>query len=323
MRVLIAGEPATHSAPALSIGSVLQEEGLQVSFSEGAETTDQRRWLKLVRSHDLVIVTVYGKPTRYFARQLHMARLFGCRIIRVWVGTDVLRAADDAEAVELTHFFGRAIDLNIAMAEHLVLELAQIGVDAVFVPSVSQLKPDSVPDDTRPCPAVLVYLPASRKEFYREPLIAETIAANPDLSFIIVGDDTHCLAHFGNVESLGWVSDMQGVWNRAGVLLRLTQHDGLPRMVLDALGQGKYVIYSWPLQGCWYATDAESVNAALADFRAATNVNQAGMEAVRRIAGDGGAQLAVAVGRARRSTSRWHSFRGMISAHRRAREPRQ
>ncbi len=37
---------------------------------------------------------------------------------------------------------------------------------------------------------------------------------------------------------------MKPVYDRVGCLLRVTAHDGLPRMIIEALLLGKYVIYS-------------------------------------------------------------------------------
>ena len=34
-----------------------------------------------------------------------------------------------------------------------------------------------------------------------------------------------------------------------GCILRVTQHDGLPRMLIEGLLRGMYAIYAWPLAG--------------------------------------------------------------------------
>jgi hypothetical protein len=176
----------------------------------------------------------------------------------------------------------RIVSANIAVAPHLVDELATIGIRARFVPSV--LDPGIVPrslatwdGNLRP---VLIYLPTGRKDFYRIDVMEPVIAANPDMRFIVVADDTHELARYGNVESVGWVSDMRAFYARAGCVLRITQHDGLPRMLLEALLRGLYAIYSWPLDGCWQARTSEEVATALDRYRRMKAPNVQGRDAV-------------------------------------------
>ena len=50
-------------------------------------------------------------------------------------------------------------------------------------------------------------------------------------------------------------------------MLRLTEHDGMPRMVLDCLLRGKYVIFAWPCPGCWLARNEEEVQQRIDEFR--------------------------------------------------------
>jgi hypothetical protein len=73
---------------------------------------------------------------------------------------------------------------------------------------------------------------------------------------------------------------MRALYNRAGCELRVTAHDGLPRMLMEALLRGLYAIYSWPLEGCWQARAPEEIAFALARYRRMTEPNMYGREAV-------------------------------------------
>jgi hypothetical protein len=130
---------------------------------------------------------------------------------------------------------------------------------------------------------VLIYLPTNRGRFYGEEVVTSTIQANPDMRFVVVADAEHRFAGYQNVESLGWVKNMGPVYDTTGCLLRITQHDGLPRMVIETLLLGKYVIYSHEFPGCWTAKDSNDVQNWISVFRKSALINTAGVNAVKAL----------------------------------------
>lgn len=284
--LLLSGEAAERSAPVVTLATALETQGVEAVLPD----TDcgGARWLRQCRRADALVLTQYGAAHPFLLRQLHLASLAGCRVIRWWVGTDVLLALDDPAAARR---LDAAVDLNVAVAPHLVDELSTIGIGARHVPSVYDLTavddplPDALP------PGVLAYLPTRRHAFYGMAAVEAAARASPDLPFVVVGDEAHALAHLPNVDSLGWVGDMAEVWPRIGCVLRITEHDGLPRMILEALARGRHVIYAWPLEGCRLARSAPEVQAALAEIRR-LGPNTAGREAARRLAADAPAEWA-------------------------------
>jgi len=284
-KVLIVGQRLSGSAPTLTLATQLNRIGIVTSYSEGIEGTSTRRWLKRVIEHDAIIFVEYCRPALHLQRQFHLAQLLGCPVIRWWVGTDVYNCLRSEEAAEAASRFDNAVSANIAVAPHLVGELAKVGISAAHVPSICSLP--SEPSDRRALDKnVLVYLPGERKEFYGRNEVLKAIEAHPELQFTVVADESHSLAHYRNVDSLGWVENMQTIWPRIGALLRITEHDGLPRMVLEALALKKQVLYSWPLQGCTLCRSGEDAISQLADFKRMARPNHAGPEAARQIGGD-------------------------------------
>lgn len=290
------GERPTGSAPTLSLARELGRLGVTVTFSEGAERGDTRAWAGLVRRNDALVHVRYDDADAFLRRQFHLAQVFGCIVVRWWVGTDVHHCLQASEHARAARALDAAVDVNLAVAPHLVEELAGIGIRAVHSPSVCDLTAAEQASSPEPLPsAVLVYLPGDRRAFYGEAMVVAAIEANPDLSFIIVSDETHTLARFPNVRSLGWVEDMESVWPQVGAVLRMTEHDGLPRIVLEALARGRYVIYAWPLPGCWHAGSAADMHLHLDCFKRATGPNAAGPEAARALAEDAGPRFLDAV----------------------------
>jgi hypothetical protein len=279
--VIIVGEEPKASAPSLTLAKALARLGVGVRFTP-PDRLGRREWVRLLRSAKAILLVSYNEVDVYLLSQLATAVAMDVPIIRWWVGTDVLNAITRKEVQRSALHIDSIVSANVAVAPHLVDELATIGIQARFVPSV--LDPGIVPlmmeswsERTRP---VLLYLPDRRKEFYGLGIIEPVIASNPDIDFIVVADQTHSLSLYPNVESLGWVTDMRSLYGRAGCILRITAHDGLPRMLMEALLRGLYAIYSWPLEGCWEAHTEEEISEALIRYRATRTPNVRGRDAV-------------------------------------------
>lgn len=275
------GEEPTKSAPSLTLSNSLTRLGVAVRFAP----VDQLRrleWLRILRSAKAIVLVYYGVIDAYRLSQLATAVALKVPIVRWWVGTDVLNVITRDEVRKNAVRLDRIVSVNVAVASHLVDELATAGLYAKFVPSVLDphlIGPEMVEWGEKLKP-VIVYMPGGRKEFFGLNAIEPVITANPDIKFIVIADDTHALASHPNVESLGWVSDMNRIYPRAGCVLRITAHDGLPRMLMEGLLHGLYAIYSWPLQGCWEARSTEEIETALSRYRATTAPNVAGRTAM-------------------------------------------
>ena len=92
---------------------------------------------------------------------------------------------------------------------------------------------------------VLVYLPQSRPEFYGADIVRKLIKAQPQMHFLILGKNP-CSRPRSNltVRAIDFERDMDAVYNESSVLLRLTEHDGLSNMVLEALANDLPVIWT-------------------------------------------------------------------------------
>jgi hypothetical protein len=284
LRILLGGEEPVRSAPSLSLGEALRGQGIEVVYSHGVESLSTKSWISAVRNCDAIIWVGYHGPGLYVVKQLALAVACGCPVIRWWVGSDVLHCLLDPGSRARARILASFSAKNIAVAPHLVEELSSIGIRATMIPMVIDPGFRSTISPGSSCgKGILVYLPGARAAFYGEAIVEQVIRANPDLTFVIVGDDKHRFLGVGNVESLGWVSDMQPVYERVGCLLRVTEHDGLPRMVIEALLLGKYVIYSNRLPGTWSAKTYEEVQEGIDRFRGSTFLNTEGMAAARAL----------------------------------------
>lgn len=95
---------------------------------------------------------------------------------------------------------------------------------------------------------IMLYLPKSRTEFYGKTDYESVLEefASESLRVLIVGGGELRVPAGVEATNLGWRDDLRGVYEQATVLIRLTPHDGLSLMVLEALSFGRYVMWSKP-----------------------------------------------------------------------------
>ncbi len=279
LRILFFGEKPVSSAPSLTLARRLNEMGFVSTFVARERPCGVRSWIRLFRQHHVIIHVAYNGPDLHSIRQLSVARSLGTPIVRWWVGTDVLNCLTDPETKRAALLLDRIVACNIAVAPHLVEELSTIGLKSRPIPSVVDSRGEWPQVGSKRLPKkVLVYLPTNRFEFYSGPAVEELIRRNSDIEFIIVADELNRFTEYPNVESPGWMDDLEPVWSRVGCLLRITRHDGMPRMVLDALRRRKHVIFSWPFPGCWCAQTLADIHDKLREFSQATADNSDGLE---------------------------------------------
>lgn len=315
--VLIVGEEPTRSAPTLTWSKALSREGVPCQFVSEADFLETRRWIKLLWGAQAVLFQWYVKVPPFFIHQLAWAPVFGVPVIRKWSGTDSYNCVQNAEIRLSAAKLGRIVSANFT-ERNLVDELASIGIAAQsFAPVLSLPESHQPLNKTFQPRAVLVYLPGDRKEFYGFSIVEAMIAEFPELDFIIVGDDTHSLSKWPNVKSKGWIEDMEPIWPEVGLLLRFTEHDGMPRMVLEALARCKYVVHNHPVPGCWLVNNEQQVSTALAKFSDVAAPNYEGEAAFSEILGIGNEPaLADAIHRQRVTLSIFAGSLAVLATHR-------
>ena len=211
-----------------------------------------------------------------------VCRRFGRPIVKHWVGSDVLRAADDAvreqnRANYIEHW---------ADAPWLADELSHAGIEAKVVP-VSPIA--AVPPMPLPPPplTVLSYLPDDKYEFYGAQIVYELARCLPDVRFLVLASERRGRPAPDNLEFIGYHDDVHPVYARSHVLVRMPDHDGMSQMILEALNHGRYAIWNYNLEGVIKATTAAEAVARLQELRerlAAGTLppNDVGRESVRR-----------------------------------------
>lgn len=185
-----------------------------------------------------------------------------------WVGTDVLLAREAAQRGQLAASVVRC-PLHLCDAPWLADELADLGIRA------SQMALP-VPGIAGPVPLpatfhVLLYLPVDafdREVFDMDTLLRLPVAL-PDVRFTLIPSPPETLPGPlpPNLRALNWVDDMDALYRDITVLVRLTSHDGMSFMAVEAMSRGRYVLWTHKVPGVRRVEGFDETLAALTHLR--------------------------------------------------------
>ena len=219
-----------------------------------------------------------------------MMRLRKKPVVIHWVGTDALEAVQAARRGPLSQRLVRGAT-HWVDAPWLADELAPLGIRAQYV-----ALPIPIPrGDPPPLPAefrVLLYLQeeSEYRQVFDVPTLLRLPGALPEARFTLIPSSAGSLrplfegGYPQNLATPGYVRDMDALYRETTVLVRLTTHDGMSFMANEALARGRYVIWTYPLEGAIQASGFEAVTAALRGLfdqhrQGTLTLNEAGREA--------------------------------------------
>ncbi len=225
-----------------------------------------RGWLALVpRIARADIIYLVASRIDRGSPQDRLLQLRRRPVVIHWVGTDVLIARDEYARGNVSPRLAKRAT-HWCDAPWLVDELRGIGVRSEYValPVVVDDQPAApLPREFR----VLLYLPVDA--FDREVFDMETLLALPSrfpqVQFSLIPSPPETLPQPlpPNVEARGWVTDMGALYDETTVYVRLTSHEGMSFMAIEALARGRYVIWTHPLEGAIQASGLEATTDAI------------------------------------------------------------
>ncbi len=194
-----------------------------------------------------------------------LARLRGKQMVSHWIGTDAMCYHGKMNPFKrLSVWVHRhLVALQLADSEIIQEELRGIGIETKLL----RLLPEAIIGQVTPLPeqpVILSYWDDKRFEFYGGDIVIALAKAFPEVKFVIVRATGKGLVEVpSNVEFLGMVDNMPEIYRSSTCLIRIPEHDGLSAMVLEAMANGRYVIYNHKCPCAYFATDFNSVCKAL------------------------------------------------------------
>ena len=172
------------------------------------------------------------------------------QIVMHWAGSDVLderafvaSGKDDPWVVqEIRHW---------AECDWMVNEVKELGLPCERVPLPSSL----IPQQASPLPdtfSVLVHMPSVELGYlYGLDRILQVARNLPQVPFQLVGLKAGRISNPpDNLQINGRVKELREFYQKTSVVWRPVRHDGLSFLVREALGHGRHVLYTYPLDGC-------------------------------------------------------------------------
>ena len=201
-------------------------------------------------------------------------------VIYHWIGTDVYRFINDNY---LKKFFKKIIIKsknvhNLVVSENLQNELEKFGIGSRILPLTKLNTVNDIPE----MPAkfsVLSYIPKHRWDFYHGDLIIDLAARLPEIDFHILATGKKS-SERANIFYYDFIEDVTPFYKKCSVLIRFTIHDGLPKMVLEALSYGRQVIWSESFPHCFKVNDLNECISVLKKLESNCPINIAGKEFV-------------------------------------------
>lgn len=182
----------------------------------------------------------------YYSKMLRTLDQFHAKypnkhIILWWVGSDVLAATKPGYDVKMAK---RVAHKHFCVSKGLQDELHTLGINAeivTLVPDISAYKIRTLPEKY----TIGLYMPHNNPRtsiLYRWIDCRNVISQTPDINYIIYGNKNDIPDAPKNAKVVGWVDDTSSVLKKCNCLLRLTQHDGFPKGVIEATLMGRAVI---------------------------------------------------------------------------------
>lgn len=262
MKIVVVGLPLFAQRLATALREYAPENKV-IHLDTYYKKTDQLKALWHVPRADC-LVSINGSLSR--SRVFDLAFKYKVPLIMNWVGTDVLKAIQAyKEERHLQHYIDKAI--HFCEVDWIKAELTEIAIDAdvvnfAFFKQTFELKKAKSKELT-----VLSYISSKRSDFYGMPTMIRMAEKLPSINFLIAGTNGEEYAPLpSNMKALGWVSNMDEVFDQAQVCVRFTEHDGLSNFILESLARGKSVIYKNQFNHCEYCPNEDALQESIISF---------------------------------------------------------
>ena len=213
-----------------------------------------------------LVYQVGGRVTRgKFLRVAHF--LEKPKIVMHWVGSDTLDEQKDVADGNADPWVFRTVH-HWAESDWMVREVNALGLPCEKVPLPSAF----VPDRVSPMPRefrVLVYVPTvTRSALYGLDSILQVARDLAHIPFDLVGLRDGPLPDAPrNLSVHNRIANLAEFYRRCAVVWRPVRHDGLSWMVMESLGHGRHVLWTYPFPGCIHTASAAEARWHIASLR--------------------------------------------------------
>jgi glycosyltransferase involved in cell wall biosynthesis len=238
-------------------------------------TKSERR--RFIRQHDIMHFLWGQRNVRTFV----WARLFGTKMINHYIGTDVLWLLRSSKSQKRrVYLISLLANETFCVSPNLRDELDSLNIRSDLLPIHFRESPTPLPALPEKA-AAFTYIPKHRSEFYGWDLVERLIRDFPAVTFYILAHDGEDVPTYKNARFLGWQDNIEKWIRNSNIHLRLTEHDGLPKTVLESLAYGRHVIYNQEFPHCRFAGNYDELRRQFRALLKDLKLNRDGADFVR------------------------------------------
>jgi len=230
---------------------------------------------KAIKGLDIIYGAYFQSAWTWF----FISKLAKKKTLCHWIGSDSLLAIKNKKRRIQTKLFSKYIDIHVTVSERIKDELAEIGIESTVLFHGSDIEPEEIALPKKH--AALIYFTEDRESLYGLKRIIEISKIYPDIDYYFIG-------HFNkkrysemypqeNLHFLGFVN-LEELWPKISVVIRMTEHDGFPKTIVEAYSKGRYVIHNYPLPGVIYCQTDEEVIKELKKIVEKNQINKEGIK---------------------------------------------
>ena len=211
---------------------------------------------------------------------LKLAKLFNKKVICHWIGTDVTTIAKlpEKQKKNFIKLCKKTGNKHFAITPKIVQKLQEYGIESELLEITSNNVLPQKKVEFSKKHSILAYWSPLKREFYGGNVIDKLAIDFPELTFYILGSDGNGETQLSNLVYLNKVKDIEEVFDKITILIRITKHDGLPSMILETLARGKWVIFSDDFPHTIKAQTYFEAKEALTKLQLKTELNIEGMK---------------------------------------------
>ncbi|HPS56326.1 MAG TPA: hypothetical protein PLP05_12075 [Sedimentisphaerales bacterium] len=262
--------------------NIMHKAGIRADVMEHFTRRGQSTlWLFSKKSRPYKIIYHLGGSSALFCI---LARLRGKQIVSHWIGTDVMRYHGKMNPFKHLGVWvhQHLVGIQLADSEIIQDELRGIGIES----NLLRLLPEAIIGHITPLPeqpVILSYWDDQRFDFYGGDIVMLLAKAFPEVKFVILRATGKGLENVPpNVQFSGLIDNVSEIYRSSTCLIRIPKHDGLSAMVLEAMANGRYVIYNKKCPFTSFANDFDSARKSLENILREQQPNIEGAEYVKK-----------------------------------------
>lgn len=191
-------------------------------------------------------------------------RRLGCQPHRYWIGGDALRLSQTRgiKKYTLSNINKILYKSHTANSDWLKEELKGCGIEAHSTPFSPVCCGEHWPltEARIGTYTIIFYSHEDNDHIYLPEKMIEAASRLPNCLFLCLGDP-NLKTNLPNIKNLGAIppAEMHSIYQRAHCLLRVTSHDGFPRMVIEAMANGLDVVCNLPIPKTLQADSVDEI----------------------------------------------------------------